>query len=373
MDLSLGETARVVSLAVLSGSRSGTAILGTLQSIARKRIVLAIITPGNPPVQRITNTIFIVVLSIALDGQETETISGVINAEATEIGALPFRVTESGTYRLAADLTHGGDSGAAVLIEADDVVIDLDGHTLTGSNHTSTAAVGVLAADRQHVVIRDGTVTGFYFGIDLRASAGMPRRSVGHVVTNVTANGNTYFGIRVVGASSRIQRCHVLDTGGSTREGHTIPIGIRLVGERNVLCDCCVRNLHLARHADGRGEMVGVHFDDAIGGVMDGNRIIESATPRDTALPRDDDDRERRFGVWVNGGPNRNTYLRVINNHVAGFGVPLVFSPGADGEAVGNVFYGAGENPIRGNPTGKVSENESHDATAADLRCGEAE
>jgi hypothetical protein len=263
---------------------------------------------------------------------------------------------------------YTADSGAAITVTADDVVIDLAGHVLSGTGNPVTTAVGVLAVDRKHVMVRSGTIKSFYFGIDLGASAQTPRRSVGHVVEEVTATDNTYFGIRVVGPSSRIERCRVIDTGGSTREGHTIPIGIRLVGAQNVLRGCFVRNLQLTKHEDGRGEVVGVHFDDALGGVMENNRIVETIDERDSVLPADDD-RERRFGVWINGGSNRDTFLRVKGNHFAGFSAAVVFSPGSDGEAVGNNFYGASEQPIRGQPTGKVAQNESLVGVPADIDC----
>jgi len=58
--------------------------------------------------------------------------------------------------------------------------------------------------------------------------------------------------------------------------------------------------------------------------------------------------------------------LTVRNNTFAGFTVPVVFAPGADGSSTGNTFYGAVDNPIRGKPTGVVEDNRSLKSASPD-------
>ncbi len=282
-------------------------------------------------------------------------------AEAYQITKLPFSASQPGLYQLAADLAYEPSSGAAIVVSADDVTVDLNGHVLSGKAGTATGAVGILANNRQRVTIQNGTVTGFYFGIDVRRSPTAPKNSRDHRIEKVTAKGNYYFGMRVEGTDSQIDNCQVLNTGGTTRRKHTIPIGIRLVGQNNTLRTTCVRNLQLKHFDDGRGEIVGVHFDDARGCLMEENTIIEVSSPAESQLAANDK-KERTFGVWINGGQQKNTYLRVVKNKVAGFTVPVVFAPGSDGEATGNVIYttphsSSSAEPIRGQTTGTMEGN----------------
>ncbi len=278
------------------------------------------------------------------------------DSEPIVIDTVPYRVRVPGSYRLASDLTYTDASGVAISIEADDVRIDLRGHALIGTAGAGSGAVGIRAVDRKRVSITKGRIAGFYFGIDIRSDDRAGGTSSGHQVSRMVLDGNWYFGVRLVGSDSEIVGCTITSTGGSARPGHTIPHGIRFVGERNLLTDCCVRDLVLKRHPDGRGEIVGVHFDAARGSRMEHNTIVEVSNDRDDPFP-DDDDRERRFGVWVNGGPRTNTFLTVKDNTISGFAVPLAFTPGTDGLVEGNTFAGASDSPIRGRPAAQLAEN----------------
>ncbi|MCA9026029.1 MAG: right-handed parallel beta-helix repeat-containing protein [Planctomycetaceae bacterium] len=273
-----------------------------------------------------------------------------------EIADLPIVITAPGRYVVVQDLSYSAESGAAVSIEADHVTIDLNGHVLIGSGKSDTTAIGVRAVDRKQFTISNGTIQGFYFGIDINSPDRVNSRSREHVISGMTLDANTYFGIRLVGADSRIENCHIRSTGGSSLSRHTIPHGVRLVGERNLLKDCCIDDLHLKRFADGRGEIVGVHFDAARGSRMEGNTIIERTTEADDAFSAEEQ-KERTFAVWINAGPNKDTYLTVTNNRYAGFTVPLAFTPGTDGSVTGNTFSGADDVPIRGKPASQLGQN----------------
>ena len=66
--------------------------------------------------------------------------------------------------RVAADITAASPGESALTILANDVTVDLDGHTLRGAGAASTAAgIHVLGADG--AVIRNGTVRGFLYGV----------------------------------------------------------------------------------------------------------------------------------------------------------------------------------------------------------------
>jgi hypothetical protein len=114
--------------------------------------------------------------------------------------------------------------------------------------------------------------------------------------------------------------------------------------------------LKLRRTPDGKGEIVGVHFDGAKNCVLEGNLIADLADEADTPIPPEDR-QERRFGVWVNAGPKKSTFLHVRNNVFYGFTVPLAFTPGSDGLVTENSFTGADAKPIRGKPASQLDEN----------------
>jgi hypothetical protein len=275
----------------------------------------------------------------------------------TAITETPVRISAPGVYRLTSDLDFAALRGAAVEVEADGVTIDLNGRTLSGTADAETLAIGVHAVGRSNITITNGRITGFYFGIDVRASTDGSSQS--HVVSNVTLARNLYFGMRVVGSDCEIRHCTITDTGDSTRPRHTIPHGVRLVGARNAMRDCTIIDLRLRRFDQGKGEVVGVHFDAAKDSVFERNAVIELANAGDDPFPVNEL-RERPFGMWINGGPEKDTFVVVRDNTFAGFTVPIAFAPGSDGRVTGNRFYDADQKPIRGKPAEQASGNKAY-------------
>jgi hypothetical protein len=268
-------------------------------------------------------------------------------AETTTIDRVPYRISSSGSYDFAGDLRFEQLRGPAISVEANDVEIDLNGFTLSGTVNTNTLAIGIQGNHCSQVTIKNGRISGFYFGIDLRAPA--DNSTHGNVISDLILSHSQYFGMRIVGRDSKVQRCTVIDTGGSTRPAHTIPHAVRLVGARNVMRDCRVIDMRLKRFDDGKGEVVGVHFDAAKDAVFEDNFLVELQTETDDLSPADDT-KERMFGIWINGGLRNDTFVTVRNNTFVGFTVPVVFSPGSDGRAVDNKFYDAAQKPVRGKP-----------------------
>ena len=68
-----------------------------------------------------------------------ETASG---AGGTAIGSVPFSTSVPGRYFLAGNLTYGTwctSTGAAITINADEVILDLNGTSLHGPGGSNTA------------------------------------------------------------------------------------------------------------------------------------------------------------------------------------------------------------------------------------------
>lgn len=99
--------------------------------------------------------------------------------------------TVTTSVRLTADLTGCGDVGLRV--GADDVTIDLQGHTIAGAT-TGDAAFGVLVNGHHGVSVTGGTVTGFTIGVLYVSATG------GHV-TGMSVHGNRDKGVVLFDAS----------------------------------------------------------------------------------------------------------------------------------------------------------------------------
>lgn len=110
---------------------------------------------------------------------------GVTNAAANDLcGA-----TVAGNLMLDHDLTCAGDG---LIVGADGIRIDLNGHSITGSG----AGIGVSASGRTGVVITGGTIQNFTIGVQLAASTGVTIKEI-----RVTGNRD---GIFLIGSSGNI-------------------------------------------------------------------------------------------------------------------------------------------------------------------------
>src|SRR5690242_10321750 len=81
------------------------------------------------------------------------------------IAAVPFTISAPGNYCLDGDFAY---VGIAIDIIVDNVVLDLNGHTLDG---VKGSGMGVRAQDRSNITVRNGTVRNFNEGVYLGGSA----------------------------------------------------------------------------------------------------------------------------------------------------------------------------------------------------------
>ena len=137
--------------------------------------------------------------------------------KCTAITAVPFTISAGGSYCLTADLIAPSafTSGTAITVTADNVTIDLGGYTLSDfAAGTGTKAIGIEAITQNNVTVQNGTVRGFYIGIQLSGASGTAAGSSGHLVQNVRADLNRFIGIQVIGLGSVARQNQVLRTGG---------------------------------------------------------------------------------------------------------------------------------------------------------------
>src|SRR5207249_5921196 len=117
----------------------------------------------------------------------------------TAITTLPAVITVQGVYCFTGDLATAITSGNAIEIQTNNVVLDLNSFKLGGlAAGSGTQAIGIHAANRQNLTIKNGTIRGFLGGIALVDSGA----SQGHVVEDIRADQNTFVGIQVEGAGT---------------------------------------------------------------------------------------------------------------------------------------------------------------------------
>jgi hypothetical protein len=119
----------------------------------------------------------------------------------TKITSLPYEIKDSGFYFIDRDLSATGNG---ITVTADHVTIDMMGCSLI---HTGDAGAskGIALNSRTNVEIRNGTIRGFWAGID-DSGAGF-----NHRVTNIRAlnpgSGGTGVNIRLMGNNHLVKDC----------------------------------------------------------------------------------------------------------------------------------------------------------------------
>ena len=76
------------------------------------------------------------------------------------ITKLPTTINKGGDYCLTKSFKVRVPSGNAIEVTGDNIVIDLNGHTIANKSNGNTA-VGVFAGQRSNVTVRNGTLVGF--------------------------------------------------------------------------------------------------------------------------------------------------------------------------------------------------------------------
>jgi len=146
----------------------------------------------------------------------------------TPISSSPYIVNSSGSYYLTGNLTS---SGNGITVNADNVVIDLNGFTITGNNTND----GIYMNGRSNIEVKNGTVKGFDTGINEHSTATL---QIGHRMTNVRAVFNVHDGMSFANNENIIKNCTVsrngrygvYSTGDANRVTNTVVIENALDG-----------------------------------------------------------------------------------------------------------------------------------------------
>jgi hypothetical protein len=199
-------------------------------------------------------------------------------AETTEcrrISAVPAVITTPGVHCLKRSFATAITAGTAIEIQASDVVLDLNGWSLTGPGVFGMEAVGIAADGHEKITIRNGTVRGFRAGIQLIGLAGPTRENI---VEHVRANDNTQIGILVHGTGSIVRNNQVTGTG---LNGLGLATGIAGAGQGMAIVNNDVTETMVPKiGGSGTATAQGIQCCGFTGsGIVENNRVFNSTKP----------------------------------------------------------------------------------------------
>lgn len=76
-------------------------------------------------------------------------------------GGLPYKITKSGSYFLGGNLAVTTKTTTAIIVNASNVTINLNGFTISGVGSSATSGVGINASGVTGVIIANGIITGY--------------------------------------------------------------------------------------------------------------------------------------------------------------------------------------------------------------------
>jgi parallel beta-helix repeat protein len=147
----------------------------------------------------------------------------------TEIASLPATISTSGHYCLHRNFVQDFTSHIAIDIEADDVVLDCNDHTVRDTAAASNGSGVYAYADRRRVVIRHCNFDGFYYGINFVSLTSGARDNIVQDNSVVRARAA---GIYVWGSGNLIENNRVTELRGDL--AGTNPTGIFVAGPSNI-------------------------------------------------------------------------------------------------------------------------------------------
>lgn len=242
-----------------------------------------------------------------------------VNAETvncTAITTVPYTITVPGVYCLTGDLFTSMVSGYAIDIQANNVIIDLNGHRLGGGlAGAGTQAVGIYSLSRTNVTLKNGTIKGFYMGAYLENTSAV--NTGGHVLENLRADANTYVGLAAMGRGNILRRNQVVDTGGSTQIADAY--GIFTQGAGVWVLD----NNVVGTTRSGLGSANGIRVAYAPGSIVQRNHVsnapvttnssgIELVTSGSVTV-RDNSISSMETGIAFNGGSTGIYMANIVN------------------------------------------------------------
>ena len=252
----------------------------------------------------------------------------------TAITSLPYTISSQGTYCLTGNLSMSTASGNAIQINAGNVVLDLNGYTIGGSQAgAGTNAYGIYAYQRKNITIRNGTVRGFNQGIWLNDDSPYTT-SQGHIIENIRADRNTIYGIVLYGLGNIIRNNLVVSTGGNSYNSHPHGVLVSGSGNRVINNDVCETK------ENGSGQNAyGIYATNASGLVVENNRVGNAAIGPGTS-----------YGIYIEDSYNAMVKDNTISKMTYG-----IYYDGSSGLYMNNLASGCTHDFTNGTPAGTTN------------------
>lgn len=214
--------------------------------------------------------------------------------------------------------TWTSETGIALSVTSDDVIVDLGGQTLTNVSSEAALTTFIYANGRKNVVVRNGTISGFLFGVRLEGNGEF------YTVENMQIQ-TRYMGISIDGRGSVVRNNVISGNGGSrANAAYTMPIAIIAKGTGAVITGNTIADVVRPTWYPG-GLAYGIIADAVPGGLIARNTLTN--TSRDTGTT----------AITIkNMESARTTYATVLNNTIVNWDASIAFMA-ASGKYGGNV------------------------------------
>ena len=194
--------------------------------------------------------------------------------DCIEIQQVPTVITNESVYCLRKNLRIGEIVGSAIEIAVSNVTIDLNGFILGRKTaKPDTSVIGITAASKKNITIKNGTIRGFKEGIYLSGDA---LTGGGHLIEDLLLDENTLRGIRLRGNGSVVRKNRISNTGRTDAPSHSQAIK---VGDRgNKIIDNEIFNTRSLNAYKIPVVVDGISAREAEGVIISGNRITDTGS-----------------------------------------------------------------------------------------------
>jgi hypothetical protein len=241
------------------------------------------------------------ILAFALFAHATPALA----QSCTAVTAVPATISASGKYCLARDFTINSTSAKAITINANDVTLDCDGHTLKNlATADNGSSAGIYFSSRNGIVIRNCRILGgFTSGIIANQANTQPNRTYYVNIEHNYIAGPFFYGILAYGSALEISGNRIYDIGG---QANSDAFGIRVGGTtaggpRFHL----VQDNLVAGTTSPTRSAYGIYSDNSLASIFIKNGVTASAGNASFG----------GFGLRIGG-----FYNRISDNHVVGAG-----------------------------------------------------
>lgn len=167
----------------------------------------------------LTSCVFLLPFTVALC-LPTVTKAG----SPTVISSVPYIITSPGQYSLEDDLELSHADFAAIVVETSHVLIDLNGHMLSGKPAFDAEVIGIAIQDgKGDVVVRNGTISAFWTAI----YSALPQTRV----EKMAVVGN-FHGVRFDAGDCAVTGSFIIGAGSA---GSNPPVGIQVHGPNTLI------------------------------------------------------------------------------------------------------------------------------------------